>query len=276
MGQSILQKTKGIITSARDVKNLYDDLDLSNCELFAGGYTNFGFWKNLNYKGQITASVRCLSSRQLYIESLNQLKIDRQDVVLEVGCGLGSGLILIAEQFSPKYAIGVDASLEQLNRANQLYGSYLSTRKDSIKLAQMSAESLSFKDNTISKIVSVEAVQHFSDFKSFIDSMYRVLKKGGRVVISAFFFLREPPLGFNDHFPTFADGIDRVIMESEFRACLIERGFKNVSARSIGKHVWEGFDKWIRQTIYKDTWDRNWLIAFHQGILDYFIIDAEK
>ena len=57
---------------------------------------------------------------------------------------------------------------------------------------------------------------------------------------------------------------------------LEDAGFKNIAIESIGQHVWVGFDQWISQSELNDTWNRNWLKAYQEHLLDYYEITAEK
>jgi hypothetical protein len=55
------------------------------------------------------------------------------------------------------------------------------------------------------------------------------------------------------------------------RRVLLTCGFE-----SIGERVWHGFDAWMAQTEFKGSWGRNWLKAYHRGLIDYFLVTAAK
>jgi ABC-type taurine transport system substrate-binding protein len=55
---------------------------------------------------------------------------------------------------------------------------------------------------------------------------------------------------------------------------LKESGFSEVSAVPIGTQVWPGFDRWIASTKYADSWPRNFLHAYTEGLLDYYLVTA--
>jgi hypothetical protein len=44
----------------------------------------------------------------------------------------------------------------------------------------------------------------------------------------------------------------------------------------LGEHVWHGFDAWIGQTEFRDSWGRNWLEAYNCGLIDYYLVRADK
>ena len=276
MSSGVVRDPQTLITSANDVKTLYGDLNLTNSELFAGGYTNFGYWQQANHLGYISLQERALSSENLYRQVFNALKINKQDTILEVGCGLSNGIVLANELFQPTFSIGIDFSESQLARARKMHKNYFESHQDSVHLLQMPAEELSFSRESVSKIFSVEALQHFRCYQTFLESAYRILKPGGKLVVSTFFFLKQPLADFYNCFPTFADGVDKPVLIDECAENLKCLGFKRAKIKPIGRFVWEGFDRWVAQTQYKDTWDRNWLQAYKEKVLDYFIIEAKK
>ena len=49
-----------------NIETMYGSADLSTCSLFAGGYINFGYWKNINLLKKISESERILSEKNLY------------------------------------------------------------------------------------------------------------------------------------------------------------------------------------------------------------------
>ena len=75
---------------------------------------------------------------------------------------------------------------------------------------------------------------------------------------------------------TIDSGIDVVAAIDSFRDDLLAAGFVDVHVESIGEHVWHGFDAWIAQTEFKDSWGRNWLKAYHRGLIDYYVVTADK
>ncbi|NGX46871.1 MAG: hypothetical protein K1000chlam3_00238 [Chlamydiae bacterium] len=75
---------------------------------------------------------------------------------------------------------------------------------------------------------------------------------------------------------TVQDGIDNLIPITSIKQILEEAGFIDIHVEKIGRFVWDAFDKWISQGEFADTWNRNWLKAYHRNLLDYYIITAEK
>ncbi|MBI3535797.1 MAG: methyltransferase domain-containing protein, partial [Deltaproteobacteria bacterium] len=265
-----------LVIHLTDVQDLYGEQNLASTTLFAGGFINFGYWKNLKLEPKISKNTRALSSGKLYEKIFNLLDVNEKDTVLEVGCGLGNGCVMLHKKHNPKYIIGIDSSYKQIQRTHRKQRSYLVKNKDSIKFAVAEAENLQIPNGSISKIFSVEALQHFISLDCFLDSAFKAMKCGGSLVVTTFLFRSEPSQKFMDLFPNFASGVDKIIKLNDFLKKLKMHGFIDIKSRSIGKDVWPGFDKWISQTEYKDTWDKNWIQAYRDKIIDYYTVEAKK
>ena len=143
MSSTTKQKVVKIpVTEMISVTDLYGKQNLGKTALFAGGFINFGYWENLNITPKISTKTRALSSKKLYLKILSLLSIQRNDTVLEIGCGLGNGCILIKKKYEPKYVIGVDSSHSQIRRAHQAHMAFLQGHKDSIKFLVSEAEKI--------------------------------------------------------------------------------------------------------------------------------------
>jgi SAM-dependent methyltransferase len=99
--------------------------------------------------------------------------------ILDVGCGTGANLEMLAE-FG--IAEGVDVSAEALDfcRARGLG-----------KVRQGAAESLPYEDAEFELVTGLDVVEHLDDDVGGLREMFRVLRPGGRVLlfVPAFMFL---------------------------------------------------------------------------------------
>jgi SAM-dependent methyltransferase len=105
----------------------------------------------------------------------------------------------------------------------------------------------------------------------------RLLRPGGRFAAATFF--ASGPEGvphIADRIETVESGIDVIHPVGDFEANLRDAGLEQVEVRSIGEHVWRGFDRWMSQTEYRDSWGRNWLRCYENGWIDYYILTARR
>lgn len=95
--------------------------------------------------------------------------------VLEVACGTGPGLGLIAAQ--ARSLMAGDISDEILAKARAHYGSRIDIRR-------MDAMALPFADQSLDVVIIFEALYYVPDASRFVAECARVLRPGGKVLVS--------------------------------------------------------------------------------------------
>ncbi|WP_447005214.1 class I SAM-dependent methyltransferase [Saccharothrix isguenensis] len=251
-------------------RRTYGTGDLGAKPLFAGGFINFGYWADIPLDGDLTVEHRIASQEALYDVVLDALEIGPDDRVLEVGSGRGVGTRRVLHR-DPAQVRGVDLMPEQVARATE------ANDDPRVALARGSSDDLPFPDLSFDALLSVEAAQHFEDVPGFAHEAARVLAPGGRVAVTTF-FTRTGDAGprLAELLKTFSSGLDLAHRIDDVLRDLCAAGFADVTARSIGEHVWAGFDKWVALTEHPDGWGRNWIRAVGRGLADYFLVTARK
>jgi cyclopropane fatty-acyl-phospholipid synthase-like methyltransferase len=263
--------------SSPDIQNLQDcygfnEGNWSDLDIFCGGYVNFGYWEGISIKSQITLSNRVKSSKNLYLHVAKYLNISEHDTVLEIGCGRGAGLLSLLNQFRISKAIGIDLSPAQIVRAKRLVQN-IGQKDNSPALYSASADHIQLSAQSVDKILSVEVAQHFRGFRSFAKEAKRILKPNGKVVFAAHFctspqnyqkLVDEDLIIRGDHMMPIQ------FVEEHFKA----QGFELVY-HSIGRHVFEGFDKWVMQIPSAPQQSHKVYEAYKKGYIDYFVIEAK-
>lgn len=108
-------------------------------------------------------------------------KINPNDFVLELGCGYGRILPMLARE--SKLALGIDTSISSLQLAKEiLYGN------SNIFLVQMDAVRLALHNHSFDLVVCIQnGISAFHvDQKSLIAESIRVTKHGGTVLFSSY------------------------------------------------------------------------------------------
>lgn len=255
---------------------MYGGDDLSSITIFSGNFINFGYWKDFT-PGLISVDERTESQANLYRTVLRHLQIDPTDVALEVGCGIAVGAALAIREFNPRTIHGLDISQHQIDRATRVNAELDTPQHNRLVLQQGSALKLPYANETFDKCYSIEAAQHFDNLATFAAEAYRVLRPGGRLAVATFFATHTTAVeGLRRLIETIDSGVDVVLPIDSFRDDLLTAGFVDVHIDCIGEHVWHGFDAWIEQTEFKDSWGRNWLKAYHHGLIDYYLVTADK
>jgi ubiquinone/menaquinone biosynthesis C-methylase UbiE len=154
-------------------------------------YTQIRNWLSLNSKiGNGKAmhedyeSVTESGSQNVTIEALKmahtryglaaELAVGRD--VLEVACGAGQGLGLIAER--ARFVLGSDLTDSLLLKAREEYG-------DAVRLIRCDALDLPFASGRFDLVILLEAIYYLTDPTVFIKECRRVLRPGGRILLSS-------------------------------------------------------------------------------------------
>ncbi|MFT3742432.1 MAG: class I SAM-dependent methyltransferase [Gammaproteobacteria bacterium] len=258
----------------KSISQMYGESDLSKLPIFQGGFINFGYWPNPFFNdSKISIEQRIECSKELYRVIGNLAGILKHySSILEVGCGLGYGTALLSQQFQPKLAIGLDISPDQVARAKKCHVSGIKSGKLRFTIGE--AESLPFADHSFDSVISVEAAQHFISMSSFSEEVSRILKPGGKLVMTSFFPAnKEGVEALNAIIPDYhVHGSQHTIDEIQGK---LATNMEGVKVKSIGENVWDGFAKWLDQIGYQHQWTKIWGALYEKGLIDYVIYEAE-
>jgi len=98
------------------------------------------------------------------------------DSILEIACGGGQGLGILAEKV--KNVVGIDVDFSNIETCQKSYNGH-----SKVTALEMSADELDFPDNSFDCIILYEAIYYFSNIKKVFNEIGRVLKKGGNLII---------------------------------------------------------------------------------------------
>jgi ubiquinone/menaquinone biosynthesis C-methylase UbiE len=146
-----------------------DSILAPNGEYFGGSYfANYGYWT------PETTSAR--ESCENLMEKLLSYVPDTQGTILDVACGLGATTRHLTTRFPVDNITAVDISEKNLETGRR--------NAPGVTFLCMDATKLEFPDSCFDAIISVEAALHFQTREAFLREALRVLKPGGRLVLS--------------------------------------------------------------------------------------------
>jgi cyclopropane fatty-acyl-phospholipid synthase-like methyltransferase len=265
-------------TSLQQIQDTYGKIDLGSKPAFQGGYINFGYWKaiqNVNNNKILTPEDRINSSKHLYEKIVKIVNPKKNETILEVGCGRGNGCVQLMETYRPQKLFCIDVTPEQISRAKHIHSKAIQNYPD-LSFAVGSAYSFAYPNATIDKIYSVEVAQYFEHMDKFAHEAWRLLKPGGKLVLTAHFATsKEGHEETKKLLPTVKQGVDRMLPISEVEKAFIDNGFKLIKLKKIGNHVFYGHDKWSRQ-VSDAPWVKDILHLYKSGYIDYYILYLEK
>ena len=153
--------------------------------------------------------------------TFEQLEVQRDDRVLEVGFG-GGGLLAMVLSATKGEVVGVDLSEAIVARARRRFA-----KIPRLRLHPGSVDALPLPDTSVDKACSVNNIYFWPDPRAAMAELARVLRPGGRLAIAF-----EPPEELRK-WPGHRFGF-RLFDEAEVRGLMLEAGFANIG-RSEGR-----------------------------------------
>ena len=114
--------------------------------------------------------------------TINLLDIQPADTVLEIGFGAGRGIKLAAEKAGDGRVVGIDLSEVMVRAATRRNIQAVKTGR--VELSQGNITALPFEDQHFDKIMTIHTLYFWLESLQALSELYRVLKPGGRLVIT--------------------------------------------------------------------------------------------
>ncbi len=145
-----------------------------------GTHVHFGYWKEPHL------SSRTLSDFGKAAEQLTHLicklaQIKENDCILDVGCGFGGTILTLNEIFRSLKLYGLNIDKRQIERAQALIQPIKSNK---INFTVGNASNLPFPANSFDHVMAIECIFHFPSREQFFQEVHRVLRPGGRLIIT--------------------------------------------------------------------------------------------
>jgi len=149
------------------------------------------------------------------------------ETVLDLGSGAGFDCFLAANKVGEHgKVIGVDMTPEMLEKAreNAEKGGY---RNVEFRLGEI--ESLPAADNSIDVIISNCVINLSPDKERVFGEAFRVLKPGGRLMVSDIVLLKEIPDFIRDSVAAYVGCISGALMKDEYLDTIKKSGFQEIN-----------------------------------------------
>ena len=164
MHRYIIDRYDGL-SERSDVREFYNQSE----------YLNFGYWDE-NTRNHKQA---CDNLMEKLLEPIPE----KPGKILDVACGKGETTRYLSKYYSPDNVTAINISHKQLDIARNIV--------PGCNFIKMNATELGFPDNSFDVVICVEAVFHFYLRETFLKEAYRVLKKGGYLVLSDILMTKE-------------------------------------------------------------------------------------
>ena len=169
--------------------------------------------------------------------------------VLDVGCGIGSSSAWLAENIGANI-VGITLSTKEKEAASSL-----AKKRGVSHLTEFYIKDFlqtGFPDNAFDVVWAIESVCYADDKKDFLMEAYRVLKKGGKIVIADGFLNREVRNSEQYIYEEFLKNLllPNLALFRDFEKSMDEVGFSNI-------RIWNE----TKQTKKYSVWDSTFKIA---------------
>ncbi len=148
------------------------------------------------------------------------------EIVLDLGSGAGFDCFLAADKVGKKgRVIGIDMTPEMVEKAreNAEKGKY-----ENVEFRLAEIENLPAADSSVDIIISNCVINLSPDKNNVFMEAFRVLKPGGRLMISDIVLLKELPDSIKSSIEAYVGCVSGAVMKDKYIGAIKEAGFKEV------------------------------------------------
>jgi len=148
------------------------------------------------------------------------------ETVLDLGAGAGFDCFLAANKVGKKgKIIGVDMTPEMVEKARE---NAEKSGADNVEFRLGEIENLPVADNSVDAVISNCVINLAPDKRRVFIEAYRVLKPGGRLMISDIVLLNELPEEIRNSIEAYVGCVSGAVLKEEYLKAIKEAGFQDV------------------------------------------------
>jgi SAM-dependent methyltransferase len=132
-------------------------------------------------RGRYIARLMNQSHAPLTKWGLTKVKIESNDVILDVGCGGGKTIGRLAQLAPLGKVFGVDVSPDMVKYSKEVNKELIGQNR--VQIVEGSIEKMSFPDDYFDLVTAVETYFFWPNFRDALEEIKRVLKSGGKLLL---------------------------------------------------------------------------------------------
>lgn len=170
--------------------------------------------------------------------AINHAKVRPGEVCIDLGSGRGTDVIRLAEKAGDKgFAYGIDISEGMIKKSNETADRLGITN---VKFISSPLENIELRNDIADLVISNCTINHSSDKKSVWNEIFRLLKKGGRFVVSDIYSKNPVPEEFRNDPVAVSECWAGSVTRSEYLQQIADAGFESVQAIEESKPYEKG------------------------------------
>ncbi len=158
--------------------------------------------------------------------AINHAKAQHGEICVDLGSGRGNDVIRLAEEVGEKgYVYGIDISEGMIAKA---IGNLNKFEVKNAEILKAELESLPIKDNLVDLIISNCTINHASNKPAVWREVFRILKSGGRFVVSDIYATSPIAEEYRNDPVAVAECWAGSVTRAEYLTMLEEAGFREI------------------------------------------------
>ncbi len=188
---------------------------------------------NIRY-GELAGTECCLSCGG----ALNYAKPKTGEVCVDLGSGRGTDVLRMADEVGDTgFIYGIDISDGMLEKARQNAAKF---EIGNVRFLKCELEKIDLQDGIADLVISNCTINHAADKKSVWSEVYRILKKGGRFVVSDIYATSPVPEIYRNDPAAVAECWAGAVTRVEYLKTLQDQGFTGIEIIEESKPYQKG------------------------------------
>lgn len=159
--------------------------------------------------------------------AINYAKAIQGEICVDLGSGRGTDVLRMAESVGPTgFAYGIDISDGMLDKSRKNAEKF---NVSNVKFLKCELEKLDLSDKIADLVISNCTINHASNKQSVWNEIHRILKKGGRFVVSDIYSMSPVPEEYRNDPVAISECWAGSVTRDEYLEQLKNAGFSSIS-----------------------------------------------